>query len=329
MSEHDPLDDELHGLFARATADVTPPPDLAGTLQRRLAADGRVHGGRGPTASVVAATLSVVVVVALLGSFLVLRGHRGGTGDTGPQASATWTVVTGTVVPFTVSGVDVAVTPSTLAGMACGSKATFAYTATFHIPAGSAGGVIRFTYTAHSGQMEASPEGSLQVSPGQTAATITWSDSGALPPDNTWPPSVQVKVIAPNHVISNTARPTGACGHTSAAPFEVTNVGVAVSPASLNGAACGASFTETYTATFQLAANGPGGTIQFTYTTDNGRGSNPASLTVAPGQTTATYQFQWSGALPPDHTAPEGGGVMVSGPNTLTSPLVGPTGQCS
>jgi hypothetical protein len=87
--------------------------------------------------------------------------------------------------------------------------------------------------------------------------------------------------------------------------------------------------TVTYTATLHLAPNSSGGTVQFNYTVDNGRGQTPASITVGPGETTKTYAFTWSGALPADHTAPGLGGIQVTSPNQLTSPLIGPTGQCA
>jgi hypothetical protein len=111
-------------------------------------------------------------------------------------------------------------------------------------------------------------------------------------------------------------------------PLKVMSVDVTVGP-SLGGHTCGSQFTETYTATFHLPTNHAGGQVQFQYTTDNGRGSTPASLTVPAGQTTATYQFTWSGQLPVDHTAPGPGGVMVSSPNSLTSQMVAPSGSCS
>ena len=111
-------------------------------------------------------------------------------------------------------------------------------------------------------------------------------------------------------------------------PLKVTSVEIAVGP-SLDGHLCGSQFTETYTATFHFPAHNAGGQVQFQYTTNNGRGSTPASLTIAAGQTTATYRFIWSGELPVDHTAPGAGGVMVSSPNALTSLLVAPSGSCS
>lgn len=111
-------------------------------------------------------------------------------------------------------------------------------------------------------------------------------------------------------------------------PLTVTSIDIAVGP-SLDGQSCGAQFTETYTATFHFPAHHAGGRVQFHYTTTNGRSSTPASLTVPAGQTSATYQFTWSGLLPADHTAPGNGGVMVSAPNALTSPMVAPSGSCS
>jgi len=98
----------------------------------------------------------------------------------------------------------------------------------------------------------------------------------------------------------------------------------------VTGHRCGSPFTENYTATFHIAPGGPGGTIVFQYTTNNGRStSSNVSLQVAAGQTTATYTFKWSGALPESHTAPGIGGILVSAPNQIESPLVTPDGGCN
>ena len=113
------------------------------------------------------------------------------------------------------------------------------------------------------------------------------------------------------------------------ATFQVTKVDMAVGPASIQGLACGTSVAVTYTATIYVAPNSPGGTVQFSYTVNNGRGQTPASITFSPGQTVRTYSFTWSGTLPADHTYPGPGGIQVSSPNQLTSSLVAPTGRCS
>lgn len=122
--------------------------------------------------------------------------------------------------------------------------------------------------------------------------------------------------------------PTQAPG-SSQVPLAVTSVGITVSPVSLSSYACGANLTVTYTATFHFPANNAGGPVAFEYTTNNGRASTQANLTVQPGQKTAIYHFVWSGPLPADHTEPEPGGVIVTSPSSVNSPLVGPTGSCS
>jgi len=241
--------------------------------------------------------------------------NTGGPGATSMPANAA----------FQVTSVGLVVSPDSIGGKACGTSATFTYTATFHVPANTAGGVIHFAYTVNNGRSQT--PATVSVGSGKTSATYTFTNTGMLAPDNTFPGNAIVMVNSPSQVQSPSVRPSGTC--VGSASFQVNSVSMAVSPASVAGLSCGSSLTVTYTATFQIAPNGPGGTIQFMYTVNNGRGSNPASVSVAPGQTTVKYSFTWSGTLPPDHTAPEGGGVIVQSPNSVNSPLLGPSGRCS
>jgi len=229
-----------------------------------------------------------------------------------------------TLVPFNVTSVDLVVNPNSIAGKVCGSSASFTYTATFHIPANSAGGTIQFQYTLNNGH--SSSNASVSVSPGETTKIYTFSSSGTLYPDHTYPGIAEVLVNSPKAVSSPQVKPAGTC---TTAAFNVTSIDMAVKPTSIAGMTCGTAIIVTYTATFHIAANSPGGTIQFTYTVNNGRSSPSASVTVSPGQTTATYSFTWSGNLPPDHTYPGLGGVITSSPNVVHSPLVKPNGLCS
>jgi hypothetical protein len=328
--DYNGLDDELRGLFARATADIGPRHDLAASVQRRLAQGGDGDMQRIRTTGVyrslpVAATLAAVLVVALLAGLFVWFGPASGHSVFGGHGNTPAAGATATPAPFHVSSVSLAVQPSSIAGMTCGSTATFAYTATFSIPANTSGGTIHFSYSLNNGRSQT--PGSVQVASGATSATYTFTSSGTLPADHTYPAPALVLVDSPNSVESNAALPSGQCAAPGA--FKVTSVTMAVSPSSMAGTTCGTYVTVTYTATFHLAANGPGGTIQFYYTVNNGRGDNPATLTVAPGQTTATYQFSWAGNLPSDHTMPEGGGVVVRSPSSVSSGLLGPSGRCS
>ena len=111
--------------------------------------------------------------------------------------------------------------------------------------------------------------------------------------------------------------------------FAVQSVDLTVSPNSIAGKACGSTASFTYTATFHVPAGTAGGTIQFMYTTNNGRGSQSASVTVPAGQSTATYTFTTSGTLYADHTYPGIAEVQVTSPNMVNSQQVKPMGLCS
>ena len=217
-----------------------------------------------------------------------------------------------------------AVNPTSIAGMTCGTNVTVTYTATFHVAPGSSGGVVQFDYTVNNGR--GITPASITFDKGETSKTYTFHWSGALPIDHTYPEPGGVIVTSPNSISSPLVGPTGTC---SPAAFKVTSVTMSVSPTSIAGMKCGTNVTVTYTATFHIVPDSNGGTIQFQYTVNNGRGTTLASLPVAPGNTIATYSFTWSGALPADHTYPQQGGVMVTGPNSLNPVLVALTGQCS
>jgi len=125
------------------------------------------------------------------------------------------------------------------------------------------------------------------------------------------------------------SHPTSTATAASGVVFQVTTVDMSVKPTSITGMACGSTVTVTYTARFHAPVNTQGGVVRFTYTVNNGRGQNSASVTFAPGQTSKSYSFTWRGALPADHTYPELGGVQVTSPNQLTSQLLGPAGRCT
>jgi hypothetical protein len=334
----DELDGELHGLFMRATADIAPRSDLAAGVQQSLARGGspRAAGTYGTQRSFpVAAALSAFLVVALLAGVFVWFGpaaaNRGHTGaPTQTTGFAPTHAPTAASVPFSVTSVDLAVSPTSIAGEPCGNAATFAYTATFHVPAGTAGGTIQFGYTLNNGRSQTTD--TVNVAPGQTSVTYAFSSSGTLPADHTYPGMAIVMVTSPNSVSSPQVKPSGTCvqqGQAAPGPFQVTSISMSDNPTSIAGRSCGTYLVESYVATMQLAPNGPGGTIQFEYTVNNGRGSTPVSIQVAPGQTVARYTFAWMGNLPADHTYPEQGGVVVHSPSEIQSPLLGPSGACS
>jgi hypothetical protein len=285
---------------------------------------------------------AVVFLVALVGSmailFYSLRHNAGGPASGGPTPNPIITPVPPTPtpklnptatpttrpVPFKVTSVAIAVVPGSIAGIPCGTNLTVTYKATIYVMPHGPGGTVQFGYTVNNGRGQ--NMASVTFAPGQTSKTYSFTWSGALPADHTYPEPGGIAVTSPNQLISPLVGPGGTC--VSQAAFVVTSVDMAVSPTTIQGLTCGTSIVVTYTATIHVAANSPGGTVQFGYTVNNGRGQNTASVTFAPGQTSKTYSFTWSGALPADHTYPEPGGIAVTSPNQLISPLVGPGGTC-
>jgi hypothetical protein len=225
---------------------------------------------------------------------------------------------------FTVTAVDLAVNPYTIAGRTCGSYANFVYKATFHIPAHTAGGTIQFMYTTNNGR--SSTNASVRVPAGATTAIYTFTKSGTLPLDHTFPGVAEVVVTSPNGVHSPQVTVAGSC---ASGAFKVTSIDMAVHPTTITGIVCGTTLSVTWTATFHLAANSPGGTIQLSYTWNEGRGSTNAQVTVPPRATIATFAFTHTDKVEPDHSFPQYGSVLVTSPNLLRSPQITPTGNCT
>lgn len=267
-----------------------------------------------------AAVFLVVLVGSMALAFYTIRHPHGGAAS--PHSPP---VISTARVPLKVTSVSMSVTPASLAGLSCGKNVTVTYTALFHVVPNSAGGTVKFNYTVNNGRGQT--PASITFNAGETAKSYSFKWSGALPADHTYPGRGGVQVTSPNQLTSPLVAPAGQC--TSLAAFQVTRVDMAVNPTSIQGLSCGTSIVVYYTATIHVAPNSPGGTVQFSYTINNGRGQTPASITFGPGQTVRTFTFTWSGALPADHTYPAPGGVQVTSPNQLTSSLVAPTGTCS
>src|SRR5260370_15754453 len=88
--------------------------------------------------------------------------------STGPTATATSTPPP---VLFQVTSVDLGVDPNSIAGKVCGSSASFTYTATFHIPAGTTRGTIHVFYTGYN--LPSSTSASSNLRPAESTAPFT------------------------------------------------------------------------------------------------------------------------------------------------------------
>ncbi len=117
---------------------------------------------------------------------------------------------TATPTPFTVQSVTISVDPSSVASYACGTNITVTYTATFVVASHSPGGTVQFMYTVNNGHSDQSA--SLTFAAGETTKTYTFTWSGDLPDDHTYPGIGEVITSSPNpQVRSNGAQPSGQC----------------------------------------------------------------------------------------------------------------------
>ena len=161
------------------------------------------------------------VVCLCLALFTLVACGSGGVGGTSLPATPTVTsspaaistvpspTPTPSSVPFTITSIDMTVTPKSIAGMACGTSVNVVYTATFHAPAHSTDGTVQFLYTVNNGR--STTLASITFGPGETTRTYTFNWSGTLEPDNVYPGLGGVITSSPNEVRSPSVKPAGIC----------------------------------------------------------------------------------------------------------------------
>ncbi|MBA2287420.1 MAG: hypothetical protein H0W02_18260, partial [Ktedonobacteraceae bacterium] len=240
---------------------------------------------------------------------------------TGPISGSTPTAAT---VPIHIASITTTVSPSSFSGITCGSRVNFVFTSTVTVNAGQSGGTMSYIWNI----INKSTSGNITFKAGDTSKTIQYTFSNVMvAPDSASYVHGSLSVTnAGSTMTSSQATPSGTCKHNTAA-FHITSIGLSVSPSSIAGRACNTSITLTYTATFHIVANSPGGTIHFMWTTNNGRGSTEASVLVGAGVTLRTYTWSVTGTLYPDHTFPGNGIVLSTSPNNITSPGAAPSGS--
>lgn len=146
--------------------------------------------------------------------------------------------------------------------------------------------------------------------------------------NNNTPASTPTPGVTPTPTATATPGTTPTPTPTSV-PFQVTTINMSVNPLSIDGKPCGTPLTITYTATFNVLSKGPGGAVQFTYTTDGGRTSKTGVVQFSPGQTSMQFQFPASGTLQSNGAFPGAGQVTTTSPNTISSQAVTPSGACT
>jgi zinc-ribbon domain len=159
------------------------------------------------------------------------------------------------------------------------------------------------------------------------------SHTGTPTPIPTTNPTTQV-TISPTPTATPGTTPTATPGTTptptpTSVPFQVTTINLSVNPLSVAGKSCGTPLTVTYTATFNVLPKGPGGAIQFTYTTDGGSTTKTGVKQLSSGETSMQFQFTASGTVQLNGAFPGAGQVTTTSPNTISSQAVTPSGACT
>ena len=142
--------------------------------------------------------------------------------------------------------------------------------------------------------------------------------------NNNVPAATPTPGVTPTATQGTTPTPTP-----TSVPFQVTTINLSVSPLTVDGKSCGTQATFNYTATFNVLPKGPGGGVQFTYTTDGGRTNKTGVVQFSPGQTSVQFEFPASGTLELNGAFPGAGQVTTTSPNTISSQAVTPSGACT
>ncbi len=152
----------------------------------------------------------LVVGIVFLGN--AIGSHVADAATASPShshAASSANVVTTNAATFTVTSIDMSVTPTTTSIWTCGSYIQVVYNAVFHVVSGPHGGTIAFSYTVNNGRSQTMEK--LTIIPGQRLSNFTFTWQGSLPSDHTYPEPGGVLVTSPNSLVSQLVSPTGKC----------------------------------------------------------------------------------------------------------------------
>jgi hypothetical protein len=160
--------------------------------------------------AVVIVVCSLVVGIVVCGS--IISSHVADaaavTASHSHSASAT-SFATTNAAAFSVTSIDMSVSPTSVSLWKCGSYIQVVYNAVFHVVSGPNGGTIVFSYTLNNGR-SLTPE-KLTIIPGQHLSNFVFTWQGSLPIDHTYPGLGGVLVTSPNSIVSQTVAPAGKC----------------------------------------------------------------------------------------------------------------------
>lgn len=150
--------------------------------------------------------VGIVVCVSVISSHVV---HAASATPSHSHSAASTSFATTSAAAFSVTSIDMSVSPTSVSLWKCGSYIQVVYNAVFHVVSGSNGGTIVFSYTLNNGRSQ-TPE-KLTIIPGQHLSNFVFTWQGSLPIDHTYPGLGGVSVTSPNAIRSQTVAPAGKC----------------------------------------------------------------------------------------------------------------------
>ncbi len=152
----------------------------------------------------------LVVGIAICGNLIWNHGVDAATASPSHSHSASSTnLVAKNAATFTVTSIDMSVSPTNVSLWKCGSYIQVVYNAVFHVVSGPNGGTIVFSYTLNNGRSQTFEK--LTILPGQYLSNFVFTWQGSLPVDHTYPGLGGVLVTSPNSIQSHMVSPAGKC----------------------------------------------------------------------------------------------------------------------
>ena len=153
---------------------------------------------------------SLVIGILVCGTVISSHvAHAAPVARSHSHSASSTNLATTNAATFSVTSIDMSVSPTNVSLWKCGSYIQVVYNAVFHVISGSNGGTIVFSYTLNNGRSQ-TPE-KLTIIPGQHLSNFVFTWQGNLPSDHTYPGLGGVSVTSPNATRSQTVTPAGKC----------------------------------------------------------------------------------------------------------------------